>query len=108
VTQKAGDDLFSFSFLVFISSLAGIFVAKLEWFKNSQATMLLSCLCKSRHTVVCRAAQENGAHANEVSILTGTTKSRFSRICSYVIPYLNGTKFAVKLASTQGRPDFKF
>ena len=36
----------------------------------------------SRHTVVCRAAQENGAFANGVSILTGTTKSQFSRICS--------------------------
>ena len=28
----------------------------------------------SRHTVVCCAAQENRARANEVSILTGTTK----------------------------------
>ena len=63
---------------------------------------------ESRHTVVCRAAQENGACANGVSILTGTTKSRFSRIRSSVIPYPNGTKFTVELASTQGRPDFKF
>ena len=29
--------------------------------------------CRSRHMVVCRAAQENGAGANVVSILTGTT-----------------------------------
>jgi len=28
-------------------------------------------LLSSRHTVVCRAAQENGARANVVSILTG-------------------------------------
>ena len=27
---------------------------------------------ESRHTVVCRTAQENGARANGVSILTGT------------------------------------
>ena len=32
---------------------------------------------RSRHMVVCRAAQENEACANGVSILTGTTKSRF-------------------------------
>ena len=46
---------------------------------------------KSRHTVVCRVAQENGAHANGVSILTGTTKSQFSCICSSVMYYPNGT-----------------
>jgi len=63
--------------------------------------------CLSRHMVVCRAAQENGARANGVSILTGTTKSRFLRICSSVIPHPNGTKFTMELASTQGRPDFK-
>jgi len=62
----------------------------------------------SRHTVVCRTAQKNGARANGVSILTETTKSRFSRIRSSVIPHPNGTKFTVELASTQGRPDFKF
>jgi len=58
--------------------------------------------------VVCRSAQENGAHANEVSILTGNTKLRFSHICHSVMPYPNETKFNVELASTQGRPDFKF
>jgi len=62
----------------------------------------------SRHTVVCRAAQENEAHANGVSTLTGTTKSRFSRICSSVIAYPNGTKFTVELAFMKGRPHFKF
>ena len=45
---------------------------------------------------------------NGVSIFTGPTKARFSRIRSSVIPYPNGTKFTVELASTQGRPDFKF
>ena len=39
------------------------------------------------HTVVCCAAQENGVRANRVSILTETTKSRFSRICSSVMIY---------------------
>jgi len=53
----------------------------------------------SRHTVVCRAAQENRACANGVSILTGITKSRFSRICSSVMAYPNGTKFTAELAS---------
>jgi len=57
---------------------------------------------------VCCAAQENGVRANGVSILTGTTKSRFSHLCSSVIPHPNDTKFTVELASTQGRPDFKF
>ena len=65
-------------------------------FKNSAPVEL-------RHTVVCRAAQENGA-----SILTGTTKSQFSRICSSVMAYPNGTKFTVELASMKGRPRFKF
>ena len=62
----------------------------------------------SRHTVVCRAAQENRARANGVSILTGTTKSRVSRICSSVMAYLNGVKFTVELAVMKGRPRFKF
>jgi len=62
----------------------------------------------SRDMVVFRAAQENGAHANGVSILTGITKSRFSRICSSVIAYPNGTKFTVELASMKGRPHFRF
>jgi len=30
---------------------------------------------ESRHTVVCHVAQENMAHANYVSVLTGTTFS---------------------------------
>jgi len=34
---------------------------------------------KSRHTVVCRAAQENGARANRVSILTGTMHQSYNQ-----------------------------
>jgi len=68
----------------------------------------LEAIYQARHTVVCRAAQENGARANGVSILTGTTKSRFSRICRSVIAYPNGTTFIVELASMKGRPGFKF
>ena len=60
-----------------------------------------------RHTVVCRAAQENGVSVNGVSILTETTKSRYSRIHSSVMSYPNGTKCTVELASMQGRPHFK-
>ena len=62
----------------------------------------------SRHTVVCRAAQENGGRTNGVSILTGTTKSWFSQICSSMIAYPNGTKFTVELASMKERSCFKF
>jgi len=76
-----------------------------HYFIKHQALIRLS---KSRHKVVCRVAQENGACANGVSILTGTTKSQFSRIRRTVIPHPNDTKFTVELASTQGRPDFKF
>ena len=58
--------------------------------------------------VVCRATQENGAHAIGVSILIGTTKSQFSRICSSVMSDLNNTKFTMEVSSTQGRPHSKF
>ena len=44
----------------------------------------------SRHTVVCRAAQEAGVPP--VSILTGRKKTQFSHLCSSVIPYPIGTK----------------
>ena len=40
-------------------------------------------------------AQENRAYANRLSILTGTTKLRFSRICSSVMSYPNGTKISL-------------
>ena len=46
----------------------------------------------SRHTVVCRAAQEAGMPP--VSILTGRKKTQFSHLCSSVIPYPIGTIFA--------------
>ena len=77
-------------------------------FANALFNLLLKVKLPSRHTVVCRAAQENGARANRVSILTGTIKSQFSRICSSVTAYPNGTKFTVELASMKGRPRFKF
>jgi len=51
--------------------------------------------------IVGHVAQEYSARINRVSILTGTIKLRFSHICSSVLPYPNGTKFAAKLASTQ-------
>ena len=52
-------------------------------------------IAKSRHTVVWHAAQENGACANGVSILTETTKLQFSHIRSSMMFYPNGTKFTV-------------
>ena len=58
--------------------------------------------------VVCCAAYENRARPNGVSIFTGTTKSQFSRIRGSIMPYSNGTKFTVELASSKGRPHFKF
>ena len=39
-----------------------------------------------------------------VHILAGTLKLRFSHIHSSVMPYPNGTKFTVELASVQGTP----
>ena len=52
--------------------------------------------------------KKTGARATYVSILTGTTKSRFSRICISVISYPINTKFIVKLLSIYGRPHTKF
>jgi len=50
----------------------------------------------------CRAAQENGACANYVSILTGTTKSRFWHILNSMIFY------PVEVPAYQGRLNTKF
>ena len=54
----------------------------------------------SRHTVVCRAAQEAGVPP--VSILTGRKKMQFSHLCSSVIPYPIGTKFATDVPASKG------
>ena len=58
--------------------------------------------------IVCCAAQENWAHANGFSTLTGTTKSWFSRICSSMMSFLNGIKCTMEVPSTQGKPCSKF
>ena len=60
----------------------------------------------SRHTVVCRAAQEAGVPP--VSILTGRKKTQFSHLCSSVIPYLIGTKFAREVPASKGSLHTKF
>ena len=52
-------------------------------------------IMESRHTTVCRAAQEA-----TVGILTGRKKMYFSRICISVIPYLIGTIFAAELSAS--------
>ena len=54
----------------------------------------------SRHTVVCRAAQEAGVPP--VSILTGRKKTQFSHLCSSVIPYPIGTNFAREVPASKG------
>ena len=60
----------------------------------------------SRHTVVCRAAQEAGVPP--VSILTGRKKTQFSHLCSSVIPYPIGTKFAREVPASKGSLHTKF
>ena len=60
----------------------------------------------SRHTVVCRAAQEVGVPP--MSILTGRKKTQFSHLCSSVIPYLIGTKFAREVPASKGSLHTKF
>ena len=62
--------------------------------------------CLSRHTVVCRAAQEAGVPP--VSILTGRKKTQFSHLCSSVIPYPIGTKFAREVPASKGSLHTKF
>jgi len=73
-------------------------------------TANLNCSIKTHGSVLCGprkrgagkwiTAQENGARANGVNILTGTTKLRFSCIRSSMMSNPNGTKFTVELAST--------
>ena len=61
----------------------------------------------SRHTVVCHVAQENRARAHYVSILTGTIKSRFSRIYNLVVFYLINPKVAVEPTKRDYTPNLK-
>ena len=49
---------------------------------------------------MCRAAQEAGVPP--VSILTGRKKTQFSHLCSSVIPYPIGTKFAREVPASKG------
>ena len=56
--------------------------------------------------VVCRAAQEAGVPP--VSILTGRKKSQFSHLCSSVIPYPIGTKFAREVLASKGSLHTKY
>ena len=60
----------------------------------------------SRHTVVCRAAQEAGVPP--VSILTGRKKTQFSHLCTFVITYPIGTKFAREMPASTGSLHTKF
>ena len=55
---------------------------------------------------MCRAAQEAGVPL--VSILTGRKKMQFSHLCSSVIPYPIGTKFAREVPASKGSLHTKF
>ena len=66
----------------------------------------LTSIYTSRHTVVCRAAQEAGVPPK--SILTGRKKTQFSHLCSSVIPYPIGTKFAREVPASKGSLHTKF
>ena len=55
---------------------------------------------------MCRAAQEAGVPP--VSILTGRKKTQFSRLCSSVIPYPIGIKFAREVPASKGSLHTKF
>ena len=71
----------------------------MEGFRIDLKTFLgLAMHKQSRHMEVCHAAQGNGAHANGVSLLTGTTKLQFSCIHSSMMSCPNGAKLIVKLA----------
>ena len=56
------------------------------------------------HTVVCCAAQENRVCKWSEYIDRNNKVAIFTHLMSYP----NGIKFTVELASTQGKPDFKF
>ena len=55
---------------------------------------------------MCRAAQEAGVPP--VSILTGRKKTQFSHLCSSVISYPIGTKFAREVPASKGSLHTKF
>ena len=55
---------------------------------------------------MCRAAKEAGVPP--VSILTGRKKTQFSHLCSSVIPYPIGTKFAREVSASKGSLHTKF
>ena len=51
---------------------------------------------------------QRSRRATPVSILTGRTKTSFSHLCTSVITYLIGTKFATQLPASQGSLHSKF
>ena len=71
--------------------------------------IIASCLQFITHGSVSCGPRKWDAHplCEYIIILTRTTKSRFSCICSSMMPYMNGTYFTVEVASTQGRSPFK-
>ena len=57
---------------------------------------------------MCRAAQENGAHTNYLSNLTGTTKLQFLRVRFSMIFYPKNARVVVEVPAYQGRLHTKF
>ena len=74
--------------------------------ENYLVYLFVNFFCKSRHTVVCRVAQEAGVPP--VSILTGRKKTQFLHLCSSVIPSPIGTKFAREVPASMGSLHTKF
>ena len=62
----------------------------------------------SRHTVVCRAAQETRSARQTSVYFTGVKKTPFSRICSSTVPKQKHTKFSVWITSGWGTSNSKF
>ena len=60
----------------------------------------------SRHTVVLHGPKKTWC--NIVGIFIERTNLRFSRLCSFVMPDPNSTKFTVEIPYTQGKPHSKF
>jgi len=77
-------------------------------------TTILITMCqqfeylKSRHTVVCRAAQETRGAWQTSVYFTGVKKTPFSRICSSTLPEQKHTKFSVWIPSGCGTSNSKF
>ena len=74
--------------------------------RGGRARLNLYLTALSRHTVVCRAAQEAGAPHREY--IDRKNENVIFTLCISVITYLIGTKFATQLPASQGSLHSKF